>query len=449
MSTQRKSTPRAPRRWLRMRRVLLACVALLLLTALLAWLLQPARLARFASARLGDALGLSIRYDAARMTLRPLPRLQMHGVAIGQPQRPAFLSARALDVSMPWRTVRGGGKVLDFERVVLDSPMLDLPALQRWLATQPPSELVMPHFRRGLELVNGSVLLADARLTELGIEVPRWQAGAAADVAVRARWQPGRVAIATNDAPGATASAGNARDQPTLEWHQSLHLDAVAADTSLRLSGTGEWQQPGLRLTWRQRLDGRLHLHAERWQLAMVRIAADATLLRNDARVPMTIGLAAADIALAGKPRALTARPLALVVLGSDPLPARSTLIGGVSLDRGLHLSARGMLSDWPAGWPALPMPLAASRAPLSLALDYRAATTQPARLAFEAARDGTRLDGNLDPARIAAWWQAPAGNPLPPLTGRITTPRVQLGAATLEGVEVELHDDTPASTPP
>ena len=41
------------------------------------------------------------------------------------------------------------------------------------------------------------------------------------------------------------------------------------------------------------------------------------------------------------------------------------------------------------------------------------------------------------------AWLNAgSAGSPLPPLAGTLSTPRVEIAGATLEGVEVELGEE-------
>jgi hypothetical protein len=56
--------------------------------------------------------------------------------------------------------------------------------------------------------------------------------------------------------------------------------------------------------------------------------------------------------------------------------------------------------------------------------------------------RDETRFDGRFRIADVVAWANAKArGSLLPPLSGTLRTPRVEIAGATLEGVEVELDD--------
>ena len=56
--------------------------------------------------------------------------------------------------------------------------------------------------------------------------------------------------------------------------------------------------------------------------------------------------------------------------------------------------------------------------------------------------RDTTALDARFRLPEVLAWLDAGAtGSPLPPLAGTLSTPRVTLDGATLEGVELELDD--------
>ena len=41
----------------------------------------------------------------------------------------------------------------------------------------------------------------------------------------------------------------------------------------------------------------------------------------------------------------------------------------------------------------------------------------------------------------MLAWVDAPNESPIPPLSGRITTPTLDIAGAILEGVDVRLHD--------
>lgn len=450
------NTPRAPARRSRSRRVLPVVLLVLVAAGLfVAWWLQPERLAGFATTRLGAALGLSIRHDAGRMTLRPLPRLVLRGLRVGQPGQPDFLTAERVDIAMPWATVRGGGDVLDFERVDLVAPRIDLPALQRWLASRPPSALVAPRFVHGLHVSDGTVTGDGWRLGGLALDTPRWQPGSPADLNLRGHWD--------------AAERGN-----TLDLTQRLHVDRVGNDTPLTLQGHGIATLDGARIAWHQRLTTRLDWTPAAWTLQRLRLAVDLDVTHGGQPVPAALGLAAGSVRIERANDALAIIPFGIVVSGHDPLPALSRFTGllrvGASpsgttpsgaaatgtahAGKGVHWTLAGTLSDWPASWPALPRPLAASRAPIVVALgsdagDGDARSDHGTMVRFDLARDDTRLQGRVDPAELRAWWQAPRLHPLPPINGRLSTPRLDLDGVQLDGVQVELHDDTPATSPP
>jgi len=58
-------------------------------------------------------------------------------------------------------------------------------------------------------------------------------------------------------------------------------------------------------------------------------------------------------------------------------------------------------------------------------------------------AAGATRFDGRFRLPRMLAWLDAPPrATPLPPLDGHVSTPRLVIPGATLEGVEIEVRDD-------
>jgi hypothetical protein len=66
-----------------------------------------------------------------------------------------FLSAKRAEVSLPWSTITGNEPVIT--RVELDAPVLDLPGLQRWLASRPPSPFKLPTLEKGVAVSGGVV----------------------------------------------------------------------------------------------------------------------------------------------------------------------------------------------------------------------------------------------------------------------------------------------------
>ena len=122
-----------------LRGLVLLAIVLLLASAMVGWLLQPERAGPYLLRQVGDALGLQLRADAVDYRLRGTPQLVLSGLEARRPQDPQpVLTARRVFVSLPWRTLRSRGADLTVQRVELDAPVLDLPSLQRWLATRPP-----------------------------------------------------------------------------------------------------------------------------------------------------------------------------------------------------------------------------------------------------------------------------------------------------------------------
>jgi hypothetical protein len=87
-------------------------------------------------------------------------------------------------------------------------------------------------------------------------------------------------------------------------------------------------------------------------------------------------------------------------------------------------------------------VPLSESDSPIPFALAYSGATDlgDPARLRLR--RDGAAFDGRLRLAGFTSWIDEDGRfSPLPPIDGRASIPRMELGGATLHGVEVSVDD--------
>ena len=128
----------------RRRRWLLACAAIALLLAIVAWWgTRPQRVAGLVMSQLGSILGLEISASGvSEYTLAGGPKLvlrDMEARAPGAP-RPVLRASRVL-VSVPWSTVRSRGADLTIKRIELDAPVLDVPMLQAWLASRPPDRV--------------------------------------------------------------------------------------------------------------------------------------------------------------------------------------------------------------------------------------------------------------------------------------------------------------------
>src|SRR5690606_33739561 len=192
--------PQARRRWRRI--LLLLCavaLALLALLSLVVWIaLPPERIVPMVLARVGASMGLEIsaRGDAATRLGRQ-PSFVVRDLVVREPgaARP-LLRARRLLVSLPWRTIRGLGNPLELARVELDAPVLDVAALQHWLATRPPGDGRLPTLTRGIQVRDGRVEGGSWRIDALALGLPQLRH----DSPVRAR-ASGRYVDSTIRAP--------------------------------------------------------------------------------------------------------------------------------------------------------------------------------------------------------------------------------------------------------
>ncbi|WP_374555384.1 hypothetical protein [Thermomonas sp.] len=411
-----------PHRWLRRAILLLALAFGLVLLA--GWLLQPQRAGRLLLALAGNALALDLRAGDIDYRLRDTPQLVLDDVTAQHPgDAVPLLRAKRVFVALPWRTLRTRGADLTVRRIELDQPVLDLPALQRWLATRPPSTTPrLPTLTDGLRVTDGRIDNDDWRIEGVGIDVPALHPDKPLRLAVRGRYV----------ARGMTLPADLAL---VLDTPKRL-LDR--RPTGLRATGTlvpagDDWRMP-VRVV----LTGPL------------RLGRDSVLLQ-----PATAGLAgryrsgptvtAFRLGLHG-PLAFnnaTWRMIpATVVLAGDASVPTAHARGSVSIGSTLNLRLDGALADWPAGWPALPAPLSASTAPLPFTLDYRGAIALTDTVSLALRRDSTALDARFRLPEVLAWLDAgTAGSPLPPLAGTLSTPRVTLDGVTLDGVELDLDD--------
>jgi hypothetical protein len=146
--------------------VLAGAIALVALTATLAlrWFADPARLTALITAKIGSSLGAELatggsgRYafmPGLRLSL-PQPRLQHGGAMIAR--------ADSLTAVVPWSTLWSGPYRID--RIELVRPVLDLDALQSWLASRPPSDAAPADLRFTLHVEAGTLQSAHGVLAE-------------------------------------------------------------------------------------------------------------------------------------------------------------------------------------------------------------------------------------------------------------------------------------------
>lgn len=412
-----------------MRRIALALLALVVVVALVAWVLPTPRVANLLIGRVGTSLGLELSAGGPNeYRLRGTPTLVLRDVVAREPgaASPLFRASRVY-VSLPWSTVRARGASLDATRLELDAPTLDLPALQHWLATRPPTaEKRLPSLSRGLQVRDGRLLGDGWRIVDVAIDARRFVPGERLEARVRGRY------VATP--LSAPVDVAVALTRPEVLLRQGSTGFGLAG--TLTVEHSRDWRLPMSLL-----LSGPLRI-GDAATITPARIGIAARYESGPTQVPFALGLRGPlrignTVVLA--PATMTLRGRGAP--GTDPVPTlRAQAV--LAWQQRLVLQLRGTLANWPMAWPALPSPLDASRASLPVALDYAGRTdfSDPLRLALS--RDATRFDARFRLPEVVAWVDAAnVGSPLPPLDGHLSTPRLDIGGAQLEGVEMDLDN--------
>jgi len=414
----------------RRRRILLvlACAAIALLIAG-RWLSRPQSVAAIVTNRLGASLGLEITAGGtAQYRLRGTPMLVLRDVTVREPAATKpLLTASRIYVALPWSTLRAGGKELVARRVELDAPQLDLPSLQRWLAKRPPAEKRLPTLIDGLRIRDGFIDNNDWRIDGIQADMPVLDRLHPLRARLRGRYRDASLAIPVDLAvafvhPEALIKAGTT---------------GFATHGRITLERGRDWRLPAT-----LELSGPLHIGADDLRITPARLGMAARLETATTSVPFALGLYGplhfdeATWTLA--PAGLALRPRQ--DRENDPLPTLDAH-GTLALGRKLTLQLDGALAQWPQAWPALPPPLGQSRSSLPFALRYDGAPNLDDEAALQLRRDATQFDGRFRLPRVLDWIEAKQASPLPPLSGRLTTPTMEISGATLEGVEIEMSD--------
>lgn len=425
MSTAAPVPGRTRRRRLA-RFALITAILLVLLGMLGNYLLQPQRASAFLLDRIGGALGLHITASGqASYRLRGMPQLVLRDVVAQRPgDATALLRAQRVFVSLPWSTIRASGSELVAQRIELDAPVLDVPALQRWLASRPPSKTQIPTLTNGLRIVGGRIDNDDWRIDGISVN-------------------------AATLAPGKPVNAhlqGRYLDPPTtLPFELDVALTKPANDAGMAVLGKITPQGDGWKLPAQVHLSGPLHLGEDDVSMVPAKLGMSARYVSAKSNLPFVLG-AAGPLHFDEGVWALD--PAALILQGSGVIPdARAK--GALALGRRLVLRLQGDIGAWPDAWPALPPPISASTSPMPFALDYvgQADFSEVASLALR--QDDTTFDARFKLPSVLDWLDAGVGgSPLPPLQGHMQSPRIEMAGATLEGVEIDLEDDSVAPAP-
>jgi hypothetical protein len=402
----------------RARRWLVASAAMLALLAIVAyWATRPQRVSALVMSQLGSALGLEITAEgASQYSLRGGPRLVLRNVVARAPgaARPLLRADRG-DVSVPWSTVRSRGAQLDIQRVELDAPVLDLPMLQSWLASRPESEQQTPTLSDGLRVRDGRLLGEGWSLDALRLDVPRVLPDKPVDARVAGRY----VAAGTR-----------------VPFAMSLAMTKPANDAGIAVRGTATFEQDDMRIPATIRASGPLHVE-DGVHIAPLRTSIAAHYIQGKTDLPFAFALNGPLHVANG---AVALSPAGFAVRGKDVVPHLDAQAAFAYTDKAaVHLD--GVLATWPEAWPALPPPIGASTSPLPVVLDYAGPFDFSSVARLQLTRDDTHFDGRFKLPDVLAWVDAPNESPIPPLSGRITTPTLNVAGAILEGVDVRLHD--------
>ena len=154
-------------------RLILLVLGGLVLTAVLAvvtavyLLLQPDRFTAMLQTQARNAGLELILASPASPTLFPRPALELSGITLNAPGANAsILFAGRGRLTLPWQTLLGGAPVIT--QLEIDSPRVDLDALQDWLAALPAQPAGappnIPRIDTGVSISRGSVVRGDELL---------------------------------------------------------------------------------------------------------------------------------------------------------------------------------------------------------------------------------------------------------------------------------------------
>ena len=408
----------APRRRRRIG-LIVALVLVVVLGGLIRWATRPQQVAHLLLSQAGHALGLRITArGASEYTLRGGPRILLRDVA-AQREGDAVpvLKADRVLLAVPWSTVKSRGRQVTVHRIELARPQLDIGALQRWLATRPPSPArPVPTLTDGFVVRDGRINGEGWTVESLRVDAPR--------LAPR---QPVRALLAGRVVAGDTRMPFDVA--ATLRRPEMPAGLGIAGDVAIEKP---DWRMPlDIVLRGVPDLDDGLALDA-------MALAARARYVDGKVDLPFQLGIAGR----ASYAKGLHLAPLGLALREGREIP---DLTAGGRLDwtSSLALSLDGRIARWPGGWPELPAPLGRPRGPLETHVAYAGPTDLSGDTSLRLGSGATRFDATFRLPRMLAWIDASAkGSPLPPLDGHVSTPRLQIPGATLEGVEVEIVDD-------
>jgi hypothetical protein len=401
--------------------LIVIAVALLLLVLLLRVALQPEHATRLILDQAGKALGLEITASSGEYRLRGTPQLVLHGVVAREPGATPLLRAKRIYLSLPWSTVRARGSDLTVRRVELDAPRFNLPAYQHWIGTRPPSARRIPTLTDGLRIRDGRIENDDWNVDGIDADLPSLHPDRPAQARLRARYLDPPVTIPV--------------DLAVALSHPSALATGAATGFATRGRITierGDWRLPATIA-----LSGPLQLGKDDLRITPAHLGLAARYESGKTALPFTLGLHGP---LRFDEATWLLAPVGVALHGQGPLPTFNAR-GALALGRRLVLQLDGRIAQWPETWPALPAPIGQSTSELPFVLHYIGRPDLSEIAALHLERDATVFDGRFRLPVVLAWIDAKKLSPLPPLDGHVTTPRMEISGAQLEGVEVTVDD--------
>ncbi|MGY1424295.1 hypothetical protein [Lysobacter sp. A289] len=417
-------TEREARQWRKIIAKGAGAFLLLMFALTLGWFTRPGQVADLILERVGQALGLEITSSgASEYRLRGVPRLVVRDVIARQPgAETPLLTAERIYLSLPWTTLRAAGEDLTVQRAELDAPRVDLAALQHWLDSRPPGgEFRVPTITSGVQVTRGEIIGDGWSIDRIGLDMPSLHPESALAVRIS-----GRGDFGTTLAP----------------FDLQLALTRPTLDAGLGAAGIVTVVTPDWRMPMRLQLSGQLHDGDDGLGLDRFQLGADTRWLNRTAddsrNLAFSFGIAGPLRYHSGN---LTIAPLGAVLRGNGPIPTFDAH-GSLAWGDALALQLNGAIAEWPDRWPALPAPLAQSGSPLPFNVDYTGPFDLSGVTSLQLQRDGSRLDTRLKLPAILDWLdQLDTGTPLPPLSGTLVAPRIEVAGATLTGVEIRFDN--------
>ncbi|MEO8742061.1 MAG: hypothetical protein ABI365_02600, partial [Lysobacteraceae bacterium] len=350
---------------------------------------------------------------------------------------PFFRSAQ-IELALPWATLRG--RSTNISSIVLKSPDLDVPAMQRWLAAQPPTTVPFkfPTLTRGLQIDDGLLRAANWRITHLDIATPSLADGTPNKLDASGILQHGAItskfALALTSTP-----TGIGKGLRIDNMHMKLTADGelpsltaagnVRASNTFAINLTGAFQQ--IPAAWSKSIDSSF---AKPGDIPYSIVASDD--------VPATNSGNATSVASRQNGLQLQLK------LGDATRQPALTLNAETRSGETLDADVYGQLSRWPDAWPGLPTAITSNAMPIVFSAKYQGSIFLLDPVVFDVKRADTSLQGKFHIAELRAWIKHDYEPLLPPIEATLITPQFDVSGMQLRGVQLDIHDDPAPAQP-